>query len=229
MFVDSSEFARASEDSKRALIASLARRNYCHNEVIYLQDDDADHLYFVIMGHVRLSYIMEDGSAILYAILPPGDSFGELGIFDGGTHCDMALAIGQTVVGSIALKNFRSLAARFPDLHDALTRLVARRYRSYIDLTRIMSLKTLPARVAQALLRLTDGLGTRVRHNGCELPCVGPVVTQADLGLMARGARGNVNRALKTWERAGWIAIKDRSILVINRTELEGLALKGDF
>jgi CRP/FNR family cyclic AMP-dependent transcriptional regulator len=229
MFVASSKFARASDDAKKALLATLLRRSYGNNEVIYLQDDGADHLYFVISGHVRLSYIMEDGSAILYAILPAGDSFGELGIFDGGTHCDMAMAIGETLVGCISITNFRALAARFPDLHDALTRLVARRYRSYIDLTRVMSLKTLPARVAQVLLRLTDGLGTRIQHHGYERPCVGPVVTQADLGLMARGARGNVNRALKTWERAGWIALKDRSILVINRAQLENLAIKEDF
>src|SRR5271165_6434808 len=138
MFVDSSEFARAGDESKKALIAALSRRSYAHNEVIYLQDDNADHFYFVISGYVRLSYIMEDGSAVLYGILPPGHSFGELGIFDGGTHCDMAMAVGQTVVGSISPKAFRSISARFPDLHEALTRLVARRYRSYVELTRIM-------------------------------------------------------------------------------------------
>jgi CRP-like cAMP-binding protein len=226
MFVESSEFARASEESRKALLAALSRRSYAHNEVIYLQDDNADRLYFVVSGYVRLSYIMEDGSAVLYGILPGGHSFGELGIFDGGAHCDMAMAVGQTVVGSISIKAFRSITDRFPELHQALTRIVARRYRSYVELTRIMSLKTLPARVAQALLRLADGLGTRVRLNGAELPCVGPVVTQADLGLMARGARGNVNRALKTWERAGWIAIKERSIVVVNRAELENLSMR---
>lgn len=227
MFRESSEFARASDEAQKGLRGALSRRNYAHNEVIYLQDDNADHFYFVISGYVRLSYIMEDGSAVLYGILPPGNSFGELGVFDGGTHCDMAMAVGQAVVGSISLKAFRSISQRFPELHEALTRLVARRYRSYVELTRIMSLKTLPARVAQSLLRLADGLGTRLLHNGSELPCIGPVVTQADLGLMARGARGNVNRTLKTWERAGWIIIKDRSILVVNRTELENLSMHG--
>ncbi len=229
MFVELSEFAGASDELQKALLAALSRHRYGHNEVIYLQDDKAEYFYFVISGYVRLSYIMEDGSAVLFGLLPPGHSFGELGIFDGGAHCDMAMAVGQTVIGSISLKAFRSISARLPDLHEALTRLVARRYRSYVELTRIMSLKTLQARVAQALLRLVDGLGTRMRHNGSDLPCVGPVVTQADLGLMARGARGNVNRALKTWERAGWIAIKDRSIVVVNRAELENLSMNGDF
>ena len=52
------------------------------------------------------------------------------------------------------------------------------------------------------------------------------MVTQADLGLMARGARGNVNRALKAWERAGWIAIQDRNILILDRNRLEALSVE---
>ena len=34
------------------------------------------------------------------------------------------------------------------------------------------------------------------------------------------GSRGNVNRALRNWERSQWIAQQDRSILVLNREKL---------
>ena len=60
------------------------------------------------------------------------------------------------------------------------------------------------------------------------MPCVGPVITQADLGLMARGARGSVNRALKSWQRAGWLVVKDRAILIADRAVLEAIAIEGD-
>ena len=206
-------------------MAAASHRSYRNNEVIYLQDDNASGLYFVVSSYVRLSYLMEDGSAVLYAILPAGDSFGELGVFDGSMHSDMATAIGDTVVAAIPVTTFRSLCERYSEIDSALARLVARRYKSYIDLSRNLTLKALPARVAQALLRIADELGTVTAHCGRALPCIGPVVTQADLGLMARGARGNVNRALKAWERAGWIAIKDRSIVVIDRGRLESLAI----
>lgn len=228
MFKPSSEFARASDDAKSALIATSTRRAYADNEVIYLQEEGAQNLYFVVSGHVRLSYVLGDGSAILYAILPAGDSFGELGVFDGGVHGDMAMGIGNTVVGAVSAKNFHALCHRFPALHDCIAQLVARRYRSYIELTRIMSLKTLPGRLAQALLRLADVLGTATNYCGRDVPCVGPVITQADLGLMARGARGSVNRALKSWQRAGWLVVKDRAILIADRAALEAVAIEGD-
>jgi CRP/FNR family cyclic AMP-dependent transcriptional regulator len=228
MFKPSSEFARASDDARNALIATSTRRAYVNNEVIYLQEEGAENLYFVVSGHVRLSYVLDDGSAILYAILPAGDSFGELGVFDGGVHCDMAMGIGNTVVSTVSARKFHALCERFPALHGCIGRLVARRYRSYIELTRIMSLKTLPGRLAQALLRLADGLGTETNYCGRDVPYVGPVVTQADLGLMARGARGSVNRALKGWQRAGWLVVKDRAILIANRTALEAIAIEED-
>lgn len=226
MFKASSEFARASDEAKSALLAALTRRTYANNEVVYLQEDDAQQLYFVVSGHIRLSYVRDDGSAILYAILPPGDSFGELGIFDGGVHCDMAMGIGNAVVGSVSARKFSALCERFPNLQKCIALLVAQRYRSYIELTRMMSIKTLQGRVAQALLGLADGLGTEAIHCGRKVPSVGPVVSQSDLGLMARGARNSVNRILKIWERAGWLAIKDRSILIVNRAAIEASALR---
>jgi CRP/FNR family cyclic AMP-dependent transcriptional regulator len=152
MFKASSEFARASDEAMSALLAALTRRTYANNEVVYLQEDDAQQLYFVVSGHIRLSYVRDDGSAILYAILPPGDSFGELGIFDGGVHCDMAMGIGNAVVGSVSARKFSALCERFPNLQKCIALLVAQRYRSYIELTRMMSIKTLQGRVAQALL-----------------------------------------------------------------------------
>jgi CRP/FNR family transcriptional regulator, cyclic AMP receptor protein len=228
MFKPSSEFARASDDARNALVASSSRRSYGNNEVIYLQEECAQNLHFVVSGHVRLSCVLDDGSAILCAVLSAGDSFGELGVFDGGVQCDTAMAIGNAVVSSIPTKAFQSLCRRFPVLHECIAHLVARRCRSYIELTRIMNLKTLSRRLAQALLWLADGLGTATKYCGRDVPYVGPVVTQAELGLMARGARGSVNRALRSWQRAGWLVVKDRAILISNRAALEAIALEGD-
>ena len=226
MNIKTPEFAGLSPVARDALVGAFIRRNFKNNEFIYLQDDDAEFFYFVLSGHVRISYLMEDGSAILCAVLPTGDSFGELGIFEAGCHADMATAIGETTVAAVSAKTFRGLGARHPEINEALARLVARRYRSYIDLTRNLSLKTLPARLAQALLRLADGIGAKARYKGREVLYLGSIVTQADLGLMARGARGNVNRALKAWERSGWINIQDRNILILERGRLEALSVE---
>ncbi|MBC8129906.1 MAG: Crp/Fnr family transcriptional regulator [Rhizobiaceae bacterium] len=227
-YAPSSSFLEMEGEVQLALSRAATHRLLGHNEFIYLQDDDAQYLYIVRSGHVRLSYLLEDGSAILFGILPPGESFGELGVFENGTHGDMATSVGTTSIHCIPATTFRTLGARYPALDVALGRTIARRYRSYIALTRNLGLRTLPARLSQCLLRLADGLGSRMVYAAREVPYVGAFVTQTDLGLMARGARGNVNRALKIWEKSGWIAIRDRCILILDRPSLEALAFEDD-
>jgi CRP-like cAMP-binding protein len=222
------EFARVGEEARTALDRALGYRILGPNEFIYLQEDTAEFLYFVRSGHIRLSYLLEDGAPILVGVMAPGDSFGELGVFEGGSHYDMATSIGTSSIFYISTSTFRTLAERYPDLDLALARTIAKRHRSYISLTRILALKTLPARLSQCLLRLADSLDDRARWNGRDVLRVGGFVTQSDLGLMARGARANVNRALKAWERAGWIAVHERNIFILDRLRLEALAIDED-
>lgn len=218
------EFTNMSIQARQALFSISIRRCYRKGEIIYLQDDDAENFYIIISGHVRVSYLMEDGSSVLCAVLPSGQSFGELGVFEAGRHCDMVTAIDDVMVALIPARTMRALGARHSELDLALARLVARRYRCYVELTRALSLKSLPARLAQAILRLASSLGTRTIYAGREVSCIGSMITQSDLGMMARGARGNVNRTLKAWERAGWIAMPARTILVLDGTRLEQLS-----
>ncbi len=210
-----------------ALARAATRRSFGHNAFIYLQDDEARHLFFVLSGHVRLSYLLlDDGSTVLHGILPPGESFGELGVFENSTYCDMATAVGAPDDGEIPIQAFRALSERHPEIGDALARVVARRYRSYVTLTP----RPQPQDPAGAARPGGAAPRRRARHLGRGQGAAGrparAVVNQTDLGLMARGSRGNVNRALKAWERAGWIGMQDRCILILDRARLEGLAVE---
>lgn len=216
------------EASQGALAARAVRRAYAHNQFVYVQDDDPECLYFVAEGFIRLSYLMEDGSTVLYAVLPAGATFGELAVFDHGRHCDTATAIGSAVVHAVPIAAFRALAERHPGITHSLARLVARRYRGYVELTRTLSLNSLAARLSQTLLRIADSVGETVTIRGRSCPAVPSVITQTDLGLMARGARGNVNRAIKQWERMGVIALHERCIAILDRRRLEAICLDGD-
>jgi CRP/FNR family cyclic AMP-dependent transcriptional regulator len=229
VFLSAPEFSALSLAAQKDLQSAANTRQFSNNQFVYLQEDDADMLYFIVDGHVRLSYLMEDGSAVLFSMLAAGEVFGELGVFEGDRYCDMATAVGRTTLACVPAGAYRTLGQRHAELAFALGRLVARRYRSYIGLTRDLSLRSLSARLAQSLLRLADGLGATAVHEKVEVACIGPIVTQTDLGLMARGARGNVNRILNEWKKMGLIAISDRSILILDRSRLEKLPLEEDF
>ncbi len=211
---------------KSAFLKNSTRSVYSKSGVIYLQEDKADKFYIVLSGYVRLSYIMEDGSAILYAIVPPGRSFGELGVFDRSVYTDTASAIGSVSVMAIRADVFHSGAPYSEESRRALSALIVDRYKAYINVTKCLHLSSLKARLAMSLLRLVNTLGQMTDVDGKEYPYLGPMITQSDLGAMARGTRGNVNRLLKGWEQDGLIMMKDRKIILLESEELELVALR---
>lgn len=213
---------------RKELLAASTRRFVTSNQFIYFQEDKAESLYFVYLGHVRLSYLMEDGSAVLLDVLSPGASFGEVAIFGDGTYCDTASAIGDTVISVLPLKVCRELANQYPELDRILAGLLARRYRSYVDITNGLSRKSLAARLAGGILRLADSLGETIEIRGRCYPSIGAYVNQSDFGMIARGARGNINRILRQWRENGWIDQVDRALVVLQRSRLEMVIQQGE-
>lgn len=109
-------------------------------------------------------------------------------------------------------------------MHQSVAKIVARRYRNHVAVSRALYLPNLKMRLSNALLSLLADLGNSIRYRGAMRDCLGPVVSQRDLGAMARGTRENVNKALRGWEKDGIVALEDRHIVILDRTALENLA-----
>lgn len=217
-------FTSLDDGSITALRRIAVRRSFASGQTIHMQDDAAHFLNVVTIGHVRLSYVMEDGLAVLHDVLPGGATFGEFGVFDRSAYPDMATAVGSVSLTSFPATALLGIAQVRPDLSEALHRAVANRYREYVALVRDLSLPSLSARLARTVIRVADRLSVRTEYEGRPALMIGGIVTQTDLGLMARGSRGNVNRTLQAWQRAGWIALQDRSIMVLDKAALAALA-----
>lgn len=201
---------------------------YGPNSVIYFQEDDTECLYLVITGYVRQTYINENGVVTLTAMVPRGRTFGEAGLLDGGPHLDTAFTVGATEVALIARSSLRQLMESQPELREALSAMVSRRYRDYMAATRALYLPSLSLRLAHVLLNVAEVLGNQIRYRGAMIDCIGPIITQQDLGSMARGTRENVNKTLRGWEKAGIIALEDRHILLTDRGKLLEIAMNAD-
>lgn len=213
----------------REVLARHARpRSYAASEVIYYQDDPTTHLLLLTRGHVRLSHIGEEGFVTLFTIVAPGRSFGEAGMLDGAGYAETASAVGAVEVLAVDRDWIGREGAAYGELRRAVAGLIARRYRQHIALSRGLYLPNLSQRLAHSLLHFFGELGNRITHRGRGAECLGPEVTQRDLGSMARGTRENVNKTLRRWEREGVVALEDRHIVLTDRPRLEGIALALD-
>lgn len=208
-----------------ALLAGRAvRQQLSGNAVVYYQDDPTTHLYLLVKGYIRLSYISENGIVTLLSMATPGQSFGESGCLESLPHCDTAFTVGATEIITLDCSTLRDGSETALELERCMARIMARRWRSHVDFTRALYLPNLNLRLSHALLRLLDDVGNKIKFRGQMVGCLGPVITQRDLGSMARGTRENVNKTLRGWEEDGIIALEDRHILVLDRDALENIS-----
>lgn len=211
--------------STAAMLAGrAARTTLSGNAVVYYQDDPTTHIYLLVKGYIRLSYISENGIVTLLSMATPGQSFGESGSLDNLPHCDTAFTVGATEIITLDCASLRDSSDVALDLERNMARIFARRWRSHVDFTRALYLPNLNLRLSHALLRLLDDMGNEIKFKGRMVGCLGPVITQRDLGSMARGTRENVNKTLRAWENDGLIALEDRHILILDREGLENIS-----
>ena len=216
--------AGLSDEASALAKSRLRRMTVPANAVIYYQDDVGDGVYFVESGHVRLSHIGEDGSVAFYGIVRSGGSFGEISAFDSGGYCETATTIDETIVCMLDTTGLDADTPGTAELRALMTDLLATRLRTHAQMTRALYMPNLSGRRALSLLYLLDVVGTRVTVQGREVECLGPEVTQRDLGTLARGTRENVNKMLRTWIKEDVLEIEDRHIIVRSRTPLKSKA-----
>lgn len=223
------EALNVGEDTATALSENAIWRSVKGNAVVYYQDDPTNYLYLLAHGHIRLCNISEDGVVTLLSIVTPGNCFGESGTLERQDHCDTAFAAGPTDLLMIDVAQLGSNQPHSQELTRALAKAIAKRYRCHVEFTRALFLPNLSLRLSHVLIWLLGELGNEISFKGNLVGCLGPIVTQRDLGSMARGTRENVNKVLKSWERHGIIALEDRHILVLDQTALEAVSRGENF
>ena len=228
IFSDLSDLSRLGSSARATLARHARPRSYTAGSVVYYQDDPTTHLHVLTRGHVRLSHIGEDGFVTLFTIVAPGRTFGEAGMLDGSGYCETASTVGAADALAIDREWMGREGAAYDELRMEVGRLIAARYRQHVEFSRGLYLPNLAQRLSHSLLYLLGSLGNGISLRGRKAECLGPEVTQRDLGSMARGTRENVNKTLRKWEKDGILSLEDRHIILLDRPRMEEIALALD-
>lgn len=74
------------------------KRSYKKGENIYTADDDADKVFFIHEGAVKIMGYAENGTEMVKALLHEGEIFGELAVFGEEKRRDFAIAAEKTEI-----------------------------------------------------------------------------------------------------------------------------------
>lgn len=193
-------------------------KSYRKGEYIFLAGEDADALYILQLGTVKVSYIALNGEEKVLNIFRPGDIFGELFLGKYRHRIGEAQALDDVIVLRVCEDTFLPLIQRFPQIALNFIRHLADSQRETLARTHALMR-------ADAKYRLSGILLSMARRYCCtepdwfELPAS---LTQEDIANMAGLNRSTVSSLINELRRDGILGGTGRSLRV-NRTAIETL------
>ncbi len=199
------------------VLAEIARRMKprpaARHEILWLEQEPAETVYFVARGLVKLFKTSPGGKEQILRLVYPGDCFGHAGAFNGGHHPESAQALVDTTLYGISKSDLGVLLTEYPELAGNIIKALATEMHHYISLVEDLSLRRVRSRLARLLLDQGDrGIGN-----------TSLMLTRADLAAMAGTVREVIGKSLKSLEDSGAIRYDRRNIVIRDREALKAI------
>ncbi len=199
------------------LACQVRERKYRAGELILLEGEACEGLYFVISGRVKVFKVSGEGKEQVLRILGPGRTFNDVPVFDGGPNPGSIATLEASTVGLVPKAQVLALVEKYPGVAKAVIRLLASRLRALTLMIEDLSLRGVVARVAKLLLDCTRGRQTLVEDAGGACARL----TQHQIATMTGSVREVVQRALKALERDGAIRLERARVVILDPRALE--------
>ena len=121
--------AALDEDGKQAVLASMKQEDFHRSAVIFREGDPGDRLFIIGAGKVKVGHASGDGRENLLAVLGPGETLGELSLFDPAPRNATATAVAESTLYSLSQQDLYRVLAQRPEVGRHLLASLARRLR----------------------------------------------------------------------------------------------------
>lgn len=185
-------FAELDEIVLNDLMQRMQLRQIPARQTIFLKGEGSGEapFYLVIDGQVRIYLASERGREQVLRVFGPGDTFGEVPLFDGGPYPASADALTDVLLAVVPRAQVLGLMVDHPTFAIEAVQVLASRLRHFNTLIEDLSLRRVAGRIARLLL---------------EEPAA--KFTQAQIAAMIGASREAVNRSLHTLEDDGLIEL----------------------
>ena len=188
-------------------------RTFSKGQIIQQRGDQASEFWYVLSGSVQIGRYTPDGGLTLFALLGPGETFGELAFLGEFTRTVDAIAGSQTELVRIGEAEFQSLLASDGDAARLLFRTMALTVQEAFDLVEASRNLSTEQRLLQALLRLCGN-----QESDIIVP-----VTQQELADLVGVSRISVGKALGRLEKSGLLSRKYGGISIENKAAINSM------
>jgi CRP-like cAMP-binding protein len=188
-------------------------RTYNKSEMLFREREPAAGLFVVRTGVVRLAKFDTVGRELVLGRAQPGDSVGEIALFDGGNYPHDALSDEDgTLVFMLPRPVFLAQMAQFPEIAIGGLRLLSVQNRRLMEMLKAQTLHTVRTRLAAYLLASAEGDTVILPENN--------TVLGAHIGTV----REVISRTLHGLEDSKIILLAGRTVTIMDRVKLQEIA-----
>lgn len=191
-------------------------RRIAAKDTLFWEGDEADALYGVVGGMMRIWLHGPDGKELTLSLMEPGDFFGEIALLDGLRRTASASAFSDSELITVPRRDFLALLEEEPRLSLHIVELLCERLRSSTDRIRDTTFLDLGTRLCKTLKALAIGHG-RDEPGGTVIDAK---LSQSMLAQFLGASREAVNKQLKLLERDGVIGRSGHLIKICNAQAL---------
>lgn len=206
-------FSRVSPELQRFLLDNARLRQLAAGECLFARGSEADGLYCVVEGALRVSGTAESGKEALLVYLEPPNWFGEIALFDGGPRTHDAWALHACALLHVPQQALHALLEAQPRHWRELALLLTDKLRLTFVALEAMALMPAPQRLRQRLAMIADGYGEGRAGTLLRIP-------QEELAQMVALSRQTTNQILKELEAQGTLRLHRGGIEVIDPAAL---------
>ena len=183
--------------------------------IFYMPEDTGEVLFLLKKGRVQLYRISPNGKKLVVATLGPGTIFGEMSLVGQGMHNTFAESVDECLLCVMSRADVERLMREKPMVAFRFVESLGHRLTQLESRLEEIAFKSIPARLASLLLRLSDEQGDDTKVKG---------YTHQDLGEMLGTYRETITQTLNDFKADGMVEISRKQVNLLDRERLEFLA-----
>ena len=208
-----------SEEDLRGLLRRSLETHLKAGEIFFSPEDTSERLFILKKGRVRIYRTLE-GRELTLAEIDAGTIFGEMALTAQRLRSSYAQAMEPSILISMSRADLEHIIEENPQVGNRLLHLLSERLRTYEERMEDLTLKEVPARLANLILLLCEEEGVVTRQD-IRIP---HHYTHERLGTMIGANREAVTRAFAKLQDEGAVELRQRIIYISSIDSLRRVA-----
>lgn len=195
----------------------MVERKYRKNMVIFMAGEEAEAVYIIKKGKVKISKVTQDGKEHIIHIMSDGDVFAEACLFGVQPYPANAEAIDDSEIYMIKNKELEKLLEANPRIAIEIIKIMSQRLKMISGQVENLALRDAFGKTASLIMQLLKNENIELQ-NGALLKTT---LSRQDMANMVGLSRETFTRALSKLKQDKAIDIEKEQIIVVNVERLK--------